>query len=134
MGDTTPGSALVGAVFGTSNETVSVSFDRVRIHTVFWAFVADTLNVQLDYGREDPLLGPGFNEWFTKTQAHPIVDLAAADTVILNSITFSRLAGTHYTTLKASLGTATETTQENLEDDIFTALVAIGYFPGAVET
>lgn len=134
MGDTTPGSALVGAVFGTSNETVSVSFDRVRIRIVNWNYVADTLSVQLDYGREDPLLGPGFNEWFIKTQQHPIVDLAGADTVILNGITFSRLAGTHYTTLKASLGTATETTQENLEDDIFAALVAIGYFPGAVET
>jgi hypothetical protein len=135
MGDTIPGSSLVTpAPFGTSSEAVSVDFDRVRIRLVSWNYIDDTLNVQLDYGREDPFLGPGFHEYFVKSQVHPIVDLGAPDVVIINGISFSRLAGAHYTTLKASLGTATETTQENLEDDIFAALVAINYFPLGVET
>jgi len=134
MADTTPGSALVTPVsFGTSNETVSIDFDRIRIRLLNWNYVADSLSIGVDYGREDPL-NPPFSEWFLKSQAHPIVNLAANDTVILNGITFNRLAGTHYTNLKATLTTAAITVMENVEDIVFFALVAIGYFPLGVET
>lgn len=133
MGDTTPGSGLqTPASFGTSTENVPIIFDRVRIRTINWDYINDTLNVVFDYGREDPL-NPGTSEWFTKPQAHPLVDVAVADTVNLNGLPFNRLVGTHYTTFKASLGTATETTQENLEDEIFLAFINSGYFPGGVE-
>lgn len=134
MADTTPGSALVTPVsFGSSNETVVIVFDRIRIRLVSWNYVTPSLSVQVDYGREDPL-NPPFSEWFIKSQAHPIVNLAAPDTVILNGLTFNRLAGTHYTTLAATLTTAAISVMENVEDIIFTALIAIGYFPLGVET
>ena len=42
---------------------------------------------------------------------------------------FNLVAGTAYTTLKATAGTANGT-QEDLEDAIFTALVNMGLLPG----
>jgi len=134
VADTVPGSAyVVSPAFHTGSEVTPFAFDRVRIRQVFWNYVDDTLNVQLDWGRDDPL-SPGTNEWIVKTQVFPILDVVTADTVVINGVSFSRLVGTHYTTLKASLGTATETTQENLEDDIFAALDASGYFPSGTES
>ena len=134
MADTTPGSALVTPVsFGSSNQTLLIVFDRIRIHTISWDYVANALNVFLDYGREDPL-NPPFSEWFTKSQAHPIVNLGTPDTVILNLLTFNRFAGNHLTTLNATLTTAAIAVKENVEDIIFTALVNMNYFPLGVET
>ena len=58
MGDTIPGSSLVGPAFGTSTEVVSVTFDRVRIRLVSWNYVADTL-----LSGDIPSASSGMSEW-----------------------------------------------------------------------
>jgi len=132
MGDTIPGSHLmVASPFTTQGQTLQIDMDRVRIREIRWNYPADTLNIFLDYGRDDPL-SPGTDQWFQQSQAHPIDDLVANINRSLNGVTFNLVAGTEYTTLKATAGTVNGL-QEDAEDAIFTALVQMGYFPGGVE-
>lgn len=122
-----PGSSLV---FTTGIEevdfTVTRVIDRVRIRSVLYNYVDDTLAVRLDKGFVDP--EDLEEKWIQIVQPFPVEDLSADRAITIDGKSFTNPSGTHLTDWKEF--TDAEELAETIEDATFAALESMAFFSG----